>query len=101
MRPNGSTLIAPPNPRLSRRRTSSSGSSGPFVRPTCKGPLQEPRLQEGYNECRYSSMDNCRSDLLHQGRNYYSSLAGLPQRLCTLDRSVIVSPLCVYITLDD
>ena len=44
------------------------------MRPQCKGPLHESGLPEGYSETTCASMDNCRSDLLYQGRNCYSSL---------------------------
>ena len=78
MRPNGSTLTALPSPRLSRPRTSCSGSSGPSVRPQCKGPLRESGLREGYSESRCAPVDNCRSDVLYLDRGYYSSLPSLP-----------------------
>ena len=44
------------------------------MRPQCKGPLWESGLQEGYSESRCASMDNRHSDLLYQGRRYYSVL---------------------------
>ena len=59
---------------------STSGSSGPSVRPHCKGPLRESGLHERYSESRCASMGNCRLDPLYQGRSYYSSLPSLPLR---------------------